>query len=286
MHVLLIYFVIFHFMKQQYGFLRYFSRDEYRAHPRLRHWEDGYFYLGVLAPVVSWHVQAPTALLGMYWTQYFLRADWLAPLSQWLWYGYGLAAAGYWFIQWRYVWCGGSVPLPKYLVLLLAHLGWGALSLFPDKGMLFWLGVVLYHDLSYFMFIWLIARRDHRLQQLPRPRWFSWKSWPGALGYVFLVCLLADLLIHAHLSLVAGSYKKGFHALLLPAGVIETLTGWYQTMLGAFESQLLFLVGWALFFSIQAHHYFIDRYLWKREKDWAWVQRAQATKKPPAGLAS
>lgn len=269
----LIYFVIFHFSKQQYGYLRYMSRSEYQAYPKMQKLEDAYFYVGIIAPILGWHAHPPGAIRGSYWITHFLKAPWLSDAAVAVWVAYAILALAYWSLQARLLWRRGVVPVPKYLVLLFAHAGWGAISLFPDKGMLYWLGVVLYHDLSYFMFIWWVARRDQKLGDRPTFKWYSWKSCFGLFGYILGTSFLADLVLHVYLSLSHGRFVKTFFSLVVPNSLTGALARLYEELMSSVDKSWLAIVGLSIFFSIQAHHYFIDRYLWKKEKDLAWQMR-------------
>ena len=279
--VFLVYFVIFHFMKQQYGYLRYFGRGEYRNHAWGRPLEDLYFYLGVVTPIVGWHVRTPVPLALGPWPDAFFRHPWLGVLHGTLFYAHLLVTVLYWGFQ-VHLWRRDKfIPLSKYLALLFPHLAWGMVAWLPSYQLLFWVMVVFYHDLSYFFFVWAVARRDQRLPTALPPRKTLWTSVWALPFYVLVVALLANVI--GWMGGVAQRFNGEadlFHLMkLFPEAwqwqVRETL----NDFLAGIDRESLRNFGFAWIFAIQAHHYFIDRYLWKKEKDalWAWSRRSRAT---------
>ena len=277
----LVYLVMFHFMKQQYGYLRYLGRDEYRHHPWMRWLEDSYFYLGVLTPILSWHVSLPGQLKQEVWGQELWRHAWFTPLFWLSLTFYALSALFYWGMQWRLCRENRFIPLTKYLLLIMPHLGWASVSLFPEQGLTYRLLIILYHDASYFYFVWAIARRDQRLQEGESARFFHWTSWAGLPIYVLAISLVSDVvrwLCHEGRNFDGLIERPSLLLWLLPEGWTKLALQWANQWLQTMSPENLSDVAWATFFAIQAHHYFIDRFLWKKEKDYAWHLRHSSLK--------
>jgi hypothetical protein len=232
----------------------------------------------VVAPVLAWHVEVPAPLVAMPWVSVFLRFSWLPQLYHVVLTCYATVALVYWVMQLKVCREQKTIPLTKYLAILLPHFGWGGVALLPDYQLFFWIMVVFYHNLAYFFFVWATGRTDRALTTQRAIPWWHWTSWPGLLVYSVGVTILADVAGWLGSIKFFSGVLSSFLLLRLcfPADLAKE---WLQVggaWLSGFDPATVKNVGWAWYFAIQGHHYFIDRYLWRKEKTLAWVLRGQA----------
>lgn len=247
----LVYFVVFHFIKQQFGFIKIFSKTDGLKSKFDKLAEDIFFYLTMYAPVFYWHVKGPN--YAYKWIDLFFKPPFLKYL---LWPVLGLYLVSfvyYLYSEVRRTRANGMFNIPKNLSILTAAMTWGAVSLFPDAAKLVIFTVTFTHDLSYTYFVWAIGRRD-RVYVKKKIEWLSWTSVPGFFLYTAALIVLSDIIMVIHMEMTKDqnwTYWVWGHTF----NWITKQSGWMLSL------------GWAIFFSTQAHHYFIDRFLWKKEKD-------------------
>lgn len=150
----LAYLAVFHFVRQQYGFLRLYARNERTS--RLGRIIDGAaVYLATLYPLVYWH----THPRSFHW---FLEGDFLTLAAPWLerlTLGVYAAALG------AYIWKAISdarqsvVNWPKHLILMGTALSWYTGIVLYDGDLTFTATNVVAHGVPYMGLIWMFERR-------------------------------------------------------------------------------------------------------------------------------
>ncbi|MBL8221475.1 MAG: hypothetical protein JNL62_19730 [Bryobacterales bacterium] len=151
----LAYLAVFHFVRQQYGFLRLYARKEDTGR-RERMIDGAAVYLATLYPLVYWH----THPRSFHW---FLPGDFVLLATGWLeratWVAY-MAALGAYAIQavvyWRRT---GVVNLPKHLVLAGTALSWYVGIVRFDGDLTFTATNVVAHGIPYMALIWIFERK-------------------------------------------------------------------------------------------------------------------------------
>lgn len=246
----LIYYVIYHFIKQQYGYTRIYAKID-GVKTKFQHLvEDTFIYATMIVPVIYWHISFPYE--DFLWKLHFFKYD----LFQFLFYAgaliYFLSFVFYSYFEIQRSIKNGHWNPAKNLAILAAAVGWGCVSLSPQAFLLIFFTVVLTHDMSYTCFVWLIGRRDQLKVRKEIP-WQSWFSIPGAIVYFVTLIVGAQVVLAIHHRLVGHHVPNIIFGNLFSAIPYEK--GWMESF------------GIAIFFATQAHHYFIDRYLWKKEKD-------------------
>jgi hypothetical protein len=247
----LVYFVVFHFIKQHFGFIKIYSKtDGQKSNFDLKA-ENAFIYLSMFTPVIYWHTKAFS--YEYKWVSMFIKSPYISYL---LWPAlilYGVTFLLYVKSEYARTKQNQLFNIPKNLSILSAILSWGLISILSDSTLLIIFTVTLSHDLSYTFYVWFIGRRDETIQK-KKINWFTWWSVPGFFAYVAILVLFSHIIMVVHLELTKdlnwGYWIYGDLFNGIPKG-----NGFWLN------------VGWALFFATQAHHYFIDRYLWKREKD-------------------
>lgn len=251
----LVYFVIYHFIKQHFGFVRIYSKIDGVKTKVESFSEDLFVYLTMWVPVIYWHIKFPYDTY--YWVIHFIKIPFVHTL---FYVGLSLYCSSFliyvYFERKRFI-ANKIFNMPKNLAIISAALGWGAVSFFNDVPVLIFFTVVLTHDFSYLVLIWFIGRRDEKTLN-NKVRWISFWSVPGAFIYVLVVLFVSRLVIGIHAELVFDMNKSYF--------LIGTLFNSLSN-----DSRWLIKLGWSVFFATQGHHYFIDKYLWKKEKDFSYL---------------
>ncbi len=246
----LIYYVIYHFIKQHYGYTRIYSKIDGAKTKFESIVEDIAIHASMITPVLYWHTSFPHE--QFLWKLHFIKSD----LIEYLFYAsfatYLISFILYCFFEMKRSIRNRYFNTAKNLAFFSAALGWGVVSLLTDSALLVFFTVVLTHDISYTCFVWLIGRRDQQkvVKKIP---WRSWFSVPGFIIYVGVLVAISQLILGVHHRLV------GHHAAnLVWLNLFDSIPharGWPESF------------GIGLFFATQGHHYFIDRFLWKKEKD-------------------
>lgn len=151
----LAYLAVFHFVRQQYGFLRLYARKE-EAGRRERMIDGAAVYLATLYPLVFWH----THPRSFHW---FLPGDFVALAAGWLeravLTAYLVALAAYALqAAWRW-WSTGTLNLPKHLVLAGTALSWYVGIVRFDGDLTFTATNVVAHGVPYMALIWIFERK-------------------------------------------------------------------------------------------------------------------------------
>lgn len=247
----LVYFVVFHFIKQQFGFIKIYSKTDGPKTKTESKLEDALVYLTMFTPVFYWHTKAFD--YEYKWVSMFIKS----PIFDYL---FWIAAMAYIITLGFYIKNeiartrrNQMFNIPKNLALFTAAMSWGIVSFLSKSTLLVVFTVTLTHDLSYTFFVWFIGRRDEKILK-KKVSWFSWWSVPGFFVYVTVLILFSHIIMVVHLEMT----QDHNWAYYIYGGLFNSIT----------KAEGFWLnFGWALFFATQAHHYFIDRFLWKKEKD-------------------
>lgn len=246
----LIYFVVYHFIKQNYGYIRVYSKTDGPKQKYEMWLETLLIYLSMALPVLYWHLSFPYDLFT--WVKFFPKWGpinlFLTPLL----ILYILCWVSYLVMEVRRSLRNNQINIPKNLSILSAAVGWGAITLLSESPMLVYFTVVLAHDLSYTTFVWFIGRRDQKMISGKIP-WRSWSSVPGFFMYLLAIVVVSQFVLLLHHRFAGSSYPNLVFGNYMEA--VKVGNKWMTDL------------GFAIFFATQAHHYFIDRYLWKKEKD-------------------
>ena len=203
----------------------------------------------MVTPLVYWHIHFPYE--NFTWNQFFIKTELIKILFPGCLFFYVLTFFLYVFYETKRTFRNGF-NWPKNIAIFAAAFGWGLVSVLSHSPLLIYFTVVLAHDVSYTIFVWLIGRRDILLTKRPI-KWISWFSPLGFLAYGILIVVISQIILLLHHRLVGHSYPNLIFGKLFSEIIFQE--GWWNSF------------GIALFFSTQAHHYFIDRFLWKKEKD-------------------
>ncbi len=253
--IALVYFVIFHFIKQHYGFMKVYSKIDGVKSKFEAFSENLLFYISMWTPVIYWHINFPKK--NFYWSARMLPIPYVDIIFTLACVLYAASAIVYLVFEIKRSKKNGIFNIPKNLALFSAAIGWGGVSLFSDVAVLIMFTVVLTHDVSYTVLVWMFCRRDEKIIK-KKINWFSWWSAPGFAFYVVALVLFSHLIMVIHLELARNTEMD----YVIYGKIFNNITS---------SSAIWQHFGWGLFFATQAHHYFIDKFLWKKEKDLSYM---------------
>ncbi|OON66490.1 hypothetical protein [Hymenobacter sp. CRA2] len=239
----LAYLAVFHFVRQQYGFLRLYARHE-SAQPH-RWLDTAVIYGATLYPLLYWHLSAPRNF-NWFVDGDFVQTDW--PL------GRLLATAAFAALLLAYAakelrqWLGAHrFNLPRNLLVLGTAVSWYFGIVYFNGDLAFTLLNVVSHGIPYLALVWASGHE-------PQPGQTSTRRgvWAGRYGLVLFLGLILTL-----------AY--------LEEGVWDGLVwrehggvfGWFQHLPRVADAALL---AWLvpLLALPQATHYVLDGFIWRR----------------------
>lgn len=153
----LAYLAVFHFVRQQYGFLRIYSRGD--PGPRwIGRWVDApAVYLAAVYPIVHWHAHLPR---NFHW---FMEGDFLAapvgvllPVLRFAW--------GAWLTVWGarelVAWRLGQLNVPRVLLVGATAASWYTGIVWLDGDLAFTATNVIAHGIPYLALVWTYWSRS------------------------------------------------------------------------------------------------------------------------------
>lgn len=246
----LAYLAIFHFIRQQYGFMRLYSRAE-----KLPKWSRSIdaitIYAATLYPIVYWHLQGKANF------NWFIEGDlFYLNQPQYIFYFkvlYACIVSMYVCKEWYVALKHKTLNLPKNLLIIGTLLSWYIGIVYFNGDLIFTLFNIACHGIPYFALVWaygnkrvsIQAEGNHWIYQLFKPK--------NILGFVVFLVLLA----YAEELLWDGLVWQE-HPSLFPSTTLLPDLSAYKTLLN-------FLV--PLLAMPQLLHYFIDGFIWKVHKD-------------------
>jgi hypothetical protein len=235
----LAYLAVFHFIRQQYGFLRLYSR---REAPAPGQWLNTVLiYAATLYPLLYWHLSAPRNF-NWFVAGDFVQRDW--PLGRHL--ATGLYAALLLAYAARESWLyrrTRTINIPRNLLLLGTAVAWYAGIVVFNGDLAFTLLNVVSHGVPYLALVW--SRR-------PAPAaGRGW--WAGRYG---LGLFLGAITVFAFLEegLWDGLVWREHSAVF----------GWFQALPTVAEPGLLMWLV-PLLALPQSTHYVLDGFIWRRD---------------------
>jgi hypothetical protein len=243
----LAYAAVFHFVRQQYGFMRLYQKLEDRPVPFDKTLDAAAVYAAMLYPLAFWHASRDR-VFAWFVDGDFVRLPFSLPAAAaWL---YAALLAAFFARQIQRAASGARVSLAKSGVVAATAASWYVGIVWLNSDLAFTVTNVVAHGIPYFGLVWLCGRR----------RWLSdggwrglvFKPWAWALFLLPLVVLaygeewVWDLLVwKEHASVFAGAaLNRHFGVPHLQA------SGWLNIVV-----PLLALP--------QATHYALDAWIWR-----------------------
>ncbi|MGA2187848.1 MAG: hypothetical protein ABSH33_04920 [Steroidobacteraceae bacterium] len=201
---LLAYIAVFHFVRQQYGFLMLYSRRE-RAFPKWCSAIDQIaIYAATLGPLVYWHTHLPRRFV------WFIDGDFL-KLPDWVWRAawpvYALILAAYLLKECWLVGRQGRINVPRNVVVIGTAASWCVGIIVATGDLVFTMTNVVAHGIPYMALTFIYARGEERRREpraRPILRWL-----PLAIGLLVLLAFLEEglwdgLVWREHLAMFPG----------------------------------------------------------------------------------
>jgi hypothetical protein len=161
----LAYTAVFHFVRQQYGFLMLYGRSE-RSLPRwCRQIDQLAIYGATLFPLLYWHTHLPRPFVWFMDGDFVALPVWLwrfaLPLYVTLWIAY--VAKELWLLHRT-----GQANLPRNVLVLGTAISWYVGIVWASGDLVFTLTNVVAHGIPYIALTCIFARRRDQRRQSPR----------------------------------------------------------------------------------------------------------------------
>jgi hypothetical protein len=252
----LAYLAVFHFVRQQYGFLRIYSRKE-----RFPAWyarlDTAVIYAATLYPILYWHLTAPKHFNWLIENDFlYFQSDLLLWVSTWTYYGI-LAAyllkEGWMILRYRY-W-----NLPKTGIIMGTLTSWYFGIVYFNGDLAFTLLNVVAHGIPYMALVWIF----HRKQAGHAVKTSSTGFWRKVAASFGLPVFLGSLLLLAY-------FEEGLWDALVWHDHPELFT--LFRFLPSLRTDYLLAFVVPLLALPQATHYILDGFIWKLSSDDGWKE--------------
>ena len=246
---ILAYIALYHFIKQQYGFMRIYKA---RAKDFGKRWikDEWVIYTGMLYPVVYWHL---TDVRSFSW---FVEGDFINlysllsafPVDQ----VFLVANVAYWLliVLWlaQELFAGSERYWGKILWTLTTAINWYLGIVYFNSDLVFTITNVVAHGIPYMVLVlFYVEKKKSKVQQQPRKISKVVMAVIAMIGMVLVLAFgeeyLWDMLIYRENSQLFES------VLVFPVNALAN--PWWQA------------AGIALLTVPQATHYIIDGFIWK-----------------------
>jgi hypothetical protein len=248
----LAYLAVFHFARQQYGFLMLYSRGEPPSRSRLL--DQAFVYLATLYPLLWWHAHLPRRF------HWFVDGDFvpgLPPLiAEIAGYLYLLVIAAYFAKEALMLLRGKSLNVPRQLVLIGTAASWYVGIVALNGDLVFTVTNVVAHGIPYIALVWIMGRKEAGREPgrgsflgLRFSRVYSLPFLPIFLGILFLLAFLEEGLWDG---LIWREHRAIFSAFGFLPGLLDRGTlAWLVPLLSLPQST----------------HYVLDGFIWRLKGD-------------------
>ncbi len=247
----LAYVAVFHFIRQQYGFLRIYSRKE-PHHIVYRRIDTVAVYAAAVYPVLFWHLHPDRHFEWFVQGDFFqYRAEGVAGALGTV---YGMIIAVYLVKEVILIWRTKAVNLPRNLVVVGTFISWYFGIVHYNGDLIFTTLNVVSHGIPYMALVWIYGRKKYRAA--PPSASSAWVgrvfSKGGVLLFLVIVVGLAFLEEGVWDAMVWNDHASVF---ALFSGLPRVTD----------HHLLAFLV--PLLAVPQMTHYLLDGFIWKLSKD-------------------
>lgn len=246
---LLAWFAVFHFIKQQVGFIMLYSRKE----SHLEGWntwkqrgDNAMMWIVTLTPMYYWWTHYES--ISFEWFEageFALIAD-ILPTMPYIWIIYFFAIVFYTIFQLLLMLSWHRTNPLKYCYLLGTALVWYFGIVHFNSAIIFWFGNMLVHGMNYYGII--IGSTLKEREKYPT---LLWKSF---FRYI-------NLLLPLSLILFALAEEYSWDQFLWQSRPDVFWEHFYNSIVSPIGISLIIAWLW----SIQLTHYILDRYIWKKD---------------------
>ncbi|MBK6987100.1 MAG: hypothetical protein IPH33_02020 [Bacteroidetes bacterium] len=244
------YLAVFHFIRQQYGFMRLYSRNE-KQNPIFRKIDTVTIYAATLYPIIFWHFK------GQQNFNWFIENDFLfinQPDLTPVFFVIYLAILFIYLVKEIFiVFTEKKFNLPKNLLMLGTIVSWYMGIVYFKGDLTFTLLNVVSHGIPYYALVWAYGNNQQKKITM-KENWmklfFNPKNIFLFVGFLVVLAYLEEMLWD-------GFIWKEHNSVFPLTNLLPDLTGFKN--LTSLVIPLLALP--------QLMHYFIDGFIWKMKKD-------------------
>jgi hypothetical protein len=246
----LAYLAVFHFIRQQYGIMRIYSRNENECPKFFKTIDTATIYLATLYPISYWHTNLPRNFSWFVENDFFLNIPFqTTTIVGWL-YSISILI----FISKNIYSFKNKILLnvPKNIFIAGTGLSWWVGIVYFNSDLIFTVTNVVSHGIPYFALVWSRGRQDlknnEELNKTYFKYFFSSYSLPIFLGILFLLSFFeegiwAELVWRENLS-----FFQPFS--FLPVITNHNILTWIVPILAL----------------PQMTHYVLDGFIWRNKK--------------------
>jgi hypothetical protein len=243
------YLAVFHFIRQQYGFMRIYARHE--QHPVSRKIDAIIIYASTIYPLLYWHFS------GQQLFNWFIEGDFFyvnAPVVIPFFTAIYLILLGaymskeiYFFVKER------TFNIPKNVLIAGTALSWYFGIVYFKGDLTFTLLNVVSHGIPYYGLVWAHSNKKSKTEA-------QQANWLKALfkpQYILFFLLLLLIFAYAEELIWDGFVWKDHTGVFPGSDLLPDIT----------DSPVLMSICIPLFALPQLLHYFIDGFIWKMRSD-------------------
>jgi len=245
---LLAYVAVFHFIRQQYGFMRVYSRKENNGHYS-KLIDKIIIYYATLYPVLYWHLKGPRNFNWFTDNDFvYFNAGWLLKFFTGCYFFMVAVFIGkeiYGFIKTR------TINFPKLAIISGTLLSWYFGIVYFNGDMAFTILNVVSHGIPYMALVWIYGKKNYQQQQGNRFLHLVFSKY-GILIFLSLIFLFAFIEEGLWDFMVWKEHSIVFNFSNLPS-------------INLSDKALNFII--PLLALPQITHYILDGFIWKIKED-------------------
>jgi hypothetical protein len=259
----LAYLAVFHFIRQQYGFMVLYSRRDPEQARKFAWLDQSAIYIATIYPLLFWHTHLPR------YFSWFVDGDFITSLPEAVaqigLVAYGIIACLYFAKELFVAKTTGFFNIPRNLVLVGTALSWWVGIVALNSDLAFTMTNVVSHGIPYMALVWLYhhgARADDTASRVSEgaSRW----NWQRIRDFVvsFAPAFLVVLAIFAYL-------EEGLWAGLVWREHLSVF-GFFAKLPTITDAGILALLV-PLLALPQSTHYVLDGFIWKvKDRNSVW----------------
>lgn len=259
----LAYLAVFHFIRQQYGFVVLYSRKQPVTLEKFKALDHALVYMATLYPLLFWHTHLPRNFT------WFIEGDFVEALPQfitdWSLGLYAVLAASYAVKELFFLRAAGYFNIPKNLLIVGTALSWWIGIITLNSDMAFTMTNVVSHGVPYMALIWLMHHQRSDSNQQRQPSSVEQNSWFERATRLALTYLPLFLLVLVGLAFLEEGLWDG-----LVWREHTSFFGLFAHLPEITDKTVLALL--IPFLALpQSTHYVLDGFIWRvRDASHAW----------------
>lgn len=254
----LAYLAVFHFIRQQYGFMMLYSRNDPEQFARFRVLDMSAIYCATLYPLLFWHTNLPRNF------DWFVSGDFAGPIpafvSQTGLAIYAVIAVLYIAKEFALARLTGFVNLPRNLILVGTAVSWWTGIVALNSDLAFTITNVVSHGIPYMALIWLFHHKESQTDKTTVDRSRLDAARRALLSNVVAFVAFLALLAYLEEGFWDGFIWREHLAIFAPFAHLPVLS----------DVPLLALI--VPFLALpQSTHYVLDGFIWRiKDKSGGW----------------